>query len=89
MKTAMKVQGFEGEEFRNRKVKKFNIEANIPEKDLIKEQDYFDESGDEIELRPKIDIKMLNFSMGSIEHITTFSVKTYLYDTALGDKLVV
>jgi hypothetical protein len=44
------MQGAEEAEFKDRKVKKFNISADIPEKELIKESNYFDESNTNIGL---------------------------------------
>ena len=40
--SAIKVKGFEGEDYNNKKIKKFNISIDVEEKDLIKESNYFD-----------------------------------------------
>ena len=88
MVSALRVEGFQGEEFKGRKVKKFNIEANVPEKDLIKESNYFDESQGDLGVRPKVAARMADFSVGSFEQINTFPVRTYLFDRALNDRLV-
>lgn len=62
--SALSVQGFEGDEFKGKKIKKFNIEAKIPEKDLIKESNYFDESHGDFKVKAQTHTKFADFRVG-------------------------
>ena len=87
MVSASGIKSFNNEEFKGKKVRKFNISADIPEKNYIKESNYFDESNGDLQVRSKIPSRYADFSVGTFDQLNTFPVKTYLYDHALNAKL--
>lgn len=85
--SAIKVKGLEGDEFQGKKVRCFQISADIPENELIKESNYFDESNGNLGVRNVVPAKYGDFRMGEVSQLNTFPVKTYLFDVALAERI--
>lgn len=85
--SAIKVKGLEGEQYEGKKVKRFQISADIPEKDLIKESNYFEESNGDLNVKSMVPTKYADFSVGEFDQLNTIPVKTYLYDVMLKERI--
>ena len=83
----MRIQGFEGPEYQGKKVRKFNLAADIPEQDLIKDSNYFDESNGALGIKSTVPTKYADFRMGDMNQLSTFAVKTYMYDVNLSERI--
>jgi hypothetical protein len=79
-------------EYKGKNIKKFNLEALIEPKDLLKDSNYFDESHDGNQYVSKLknvgDSKIADYRMGELRELNTFQVKTYLFDRNLTHKIV-
>lgn len=85
--SAIRVKGMEGDQYEGKKVKRFQIATEIPEKEMIKESNYFDESNGDLSVKPLIPTKYADFRVGEFDQLTTFPVKTYLFDVALKERI--
>jgi hypothetical protein len=64
--SAIRVKGFDNEEFEDKKLRKFNISIDVEEKELIKESNYFDESQGDIGIYSLAPIKYGDFNIGHV-----------------------
>ena len=83
----MRVKGFDSSEYDNKKIKKFHVEFDVEEKELIKESNYFDESRGDLGIYNLVPPKYGDFSIGDMDRLGTFPIQTYLFDVALKDEL--
>lgn len=85
--SAIRVKGMEGEQYEGKKVKRFQISTEIPEREMIKESNYFEESNGDLNVKSLVSTKYADFGVGEFDQLTTFPVKTYLFDVALKERI--
>lgn len=85
--SAIRVKGMEGEQYEGKKVKRFHISADIPERELIKESNYFEESNGDLNVKPLVPTKYADFTVGEFSQLNTLPVKTYLFDVSLKERI--
>ena len=86
--SAIRIKGFNEEQYAGRKLKPFQLAAEIPGKNLIKDSNYFDESNGPIDLQPELSTSYADFRVGDTDQLTTFPAKTYLFNVDLMEKIV-